>query len=76
MPRPVQLARSAEELLQRPDVKYIMDQPAPRHRKNYFLNKLGLTHKEISTLTGVTASNISRDLWGYKSGRLKIPVVK
>lgn len=74
MPRPIKLIRSAEELLQRPDVKYIMDQRSPRHRKNYFLNKLQLTHKEISSLTGVTPANVSRDLWGYKTGRHKIPI--
>jgi hypothetical protein len=76
MPRPIKPARSAEELLQRPDVKYILDQPHPRHRKNYFLNKLGLTHKEISNITGVTPANVSRDIWGYKTGRLKIPFEK
>lgn len=74
MPRPLKLTRSAEELLQRPDVKYIMDQPAPLHRKNYFLNKLQLTHQEISSLTGVTPANVSRDLWGYKTGRHKVPI--
>lgn len=60
-----------ESLLQREEVRAILKKTAYKHWKNYELSKLGLNNAEIASLTGSAKSSVGRDIWGYKTGRLK-----
>lgn len=61
------------QLMARPNVNMIVNSNASKMVKNYRLHLVGLTHVEIAALNNCTTGNVSRDLWGFKSGRLKIP---
>lgn len=50
----------------------ILNSNAKKNEKNYRLHLGGLTPKQISEITKQPASNISRDIWGYKIGRTKL----
>jgi hypothetical protein len=60
-----------EDLLADAKVKKIMAMEVPKHRKIYELDQAGYTNKEIQLITGSRVQVVSRDLWMYKTGKLK-----
>jgi hypothetical protein len=70
--KPQQVAVVLPEDLSDLSKKEILALPGPNHRKIYLLHASGKSNEEIKEIIGSPIPTIARDIWRYKTGKVKM----